>query len=309
MPLSTADVTAPSGEQFAIAHGRHHAVVTEVGAALRSYTVDDAPVVDGFAADEMCDAGRGQVLAPWPNRLGDGAYSFEGRDAQAALDEPARHNAIHGLVRWMGWRPVSRAQNVLAMACTLEPQPGYPWRLSLLVEYRLGRDGLSVVARATNEDRSPAPFGIGFHPYLAVSDTVDGASLVVPARRHLVTDERGLPTDVRGVIGTEFDFTARRWVGTTRLDTAFTDLVRDGDGLARVELGDPAGGRSATLWMDGRFGYVMVFTGDTLAAERRRRGVAVEPMTCPPDALRSGRDVVRLEPGASWSGRWGISPR
>ena len=56
------------------------------------------------------------------------------------------------------------------------------------------------------------------------------------------------------------------------------------------------------------FRYVMVYTGDTLEpAGRRRRGVAIEPMTCPPNAFRSGIDVIELEPGGSWRGRWGIA--
>ena len=286
-------------------------VVTEVGATLRSYTVDGIGVLDGFEIDDVCDSGRGQVLAPWPNRLGDGRYSFEGRAAEAALDEPDRHNAIHGLVRWMAWRLVSQAQNVLTLGCTLDPQPGYPWRLSLAIEYRLGRDGLSVSATATNLDRTAAPFGMGFHPYLTLSTpTIDSTSLAIPARQRVVTDERGLPTTTSSVTGSELDFMARRWIGPTCLDTAFTDLQRDADGMARVELDNPAGGRGVTLWMDDRFRYVMVFTGDTLEpAVRRRTSIAVEPMTCPPDALRSGVDLVRLEPGASWAGRWGITPR
>jgi aldose 1-epimerase len=309
LPAADEDIAAPSGTQHEIGHGRHHAIVTEVGATLRSYTVDGTEVLDGFGPDEMCSAGRGQVLAPWPNRLGDGTFSFEGRQGRAALDEPERHNAIHGLVRWLPWRVLSRAQNVLTMAVRLHPTPGYPFRLALSVEYRLGRDGLSVAAAATNADRVTAPFGIGFHPYLAVSGTIDAASLAVPARRRLVTDDRGLPTASAPVAGTEYDFGAARWVGTTRLDTAFTDLRRDGDGLVRVDLDDPGGG-GAMLWMDRAFSYVMVFTGDTVdPPERRRRSVAVEPMTCPPDALRSGTDLVRLEPGGSWTGRWGITPR
>jgi aldose 1-epimerase len=296
--------------QYDIGHGRHQLVVTEVGATIRSYTVGGSPVLDGFDVDAMCDSGRGQVPAPWPNRLGDGRYSYDGLHATAALDEPDRHNAIHGLVRWMAWHMVSRAQNVLVLGCTLHPQPGYPWRLALVNEYRLGRDGLTVSCTVTNLDATPAPFGIGFHPYLTLSTPIDSTSLAIPARKRLVTDERGLPTATTSVTGSAFDFSAPRWIGDTVLDTGFTDLRRDADGMARVELDDTAGGRGVTVWMDEHFAYVMVFTGDTLEPVTRRRGsIAVEPMSCPPDALRSGVDLVRLEPGASWSGRWGITPR
>jgi aldose 1-epimerase len=151
---------------------------------------------------------------------------------------------------------------------------------------------------------------MGFHPYLMLSAPIDATSLAVPARRRLVTDGRGLPTATPAVAGSELDFTAARWIGPTILDTAFTDLRRDADGIARVDLDDTSGGRGVTLWMDDRFGYVLVFTGDTLEpVSRRRNSIAVEPMTCPPDALRSGVDLIRLEPGATWSGRWGITPR
>ena len=133
--------------------------------------------------------------------------------------------------------------------------------------------------------------------------------LSLPTRRRLLSDDRGLPVGEEDLAGTADDFWAPRPIGGTVLDTAFTDLVLDADGHARTILEDPASGRRLTLWTDGEFRYLMVFTGDTLQPPtRRRRSVAVEPMTCPPDALRSGRDLVALEPGGQWRGTWGINP-
>ena len=307
-PLS--GVSPPSGEQHAIEHGQARAVVTEVGATLRSYTVGGRAVVDGFDETEICRDGRGQVLCPWPNRLGDGSYSFGGRRAQAALDEPARRNAIHGLVRYQAWSLKGRAQNAVTLGCVLQPQPGYPWRLALDVEYRLGRSGLTVRAEATNLDTEPAPLGVGFHPYLTVgTPDLDTARLHLRADRQLRTDDRGLPVGDDPVLGSESDFAVPRPIGPTRLDTAFTGLGRDGDGLARVELRHPDADTRVTLWMDSAFRYVMLYSADRVAAaDRRRRALAVEPMTCPPDALRSGTDLVVLGPGGSWRGTWGIDP-
>ena len=277
---------------------------------MRSYTVDGVDVIDGFGVDELCDFGRGQVLAPWPNRLADGRYSFAGREGHAAIDEPDRRNAIHGLVRWLPWHVVSRVQNRISLSCVLHPQPGYPWRLALSIEYRLGRSGLSVTFRATNLDDGVAPFGVGFHPYLTLGTAVDAMALMVPAARRLLSDDRGLPVGSRPVTGSEFDFTSRRWVGPTHLDTAYTDFQRRVDGTMCIELDDAAGGRGVTVWMDAQFKYVMIFSGDTVEPpERRRRSLAVEPMSCPPDALRSGVDVVALDLGASWQGTWGLTPR
>jgi aldose 1-epimerase len=311
MPACDSTALPPSGVQYEISRGRHWAAVTEVGATLRAYTVDGADVIDGFAVGEQSPAGRGQVLAPWPNRLGHGRYTFDGQPGQAALDEPERSNAIHGLVRWLPWRVVERADDAVELGCVLHPQPGYPWRLELRMHYRLADGGLTVTAEAHNLAGRTIPFGIGFHPYLTVgTTTVDTTVLLVPALRRLVTDSRGLPTGEVAVEGTGFDFTAGRPVGNMTLDTGYTGLLRGDDGRARAALDRPGGDGGLTLWVDETFDHLMVFTGDTVEpAGRRRRSVAVEPMTCPPNAFASGRGLIRLEPGASWTGSWGIAVR
>jgi aldose 1-epimerase len=304
-------VASPTGQQWRIGHGQQEVVVCEVGATLRAYTVEGQPVVDGFGPDEWSHSGRGQVLAPWPNRLADGRYEFNGVRAQAALDEPERHNAIHGLVRWMPWTLQTRHQNQLSLRLQLHPSPGYPFSLLLEIEYHVGRDGLTVMTKAQSLDEGNIPFGLGFHPYLTVaSETVDGAILQVPARHTLDLDDRGLPTGaLTPVEGTDRDFTAARFVGPVVLDTAYTSLERDVEGRAWASLDAPDAGGVA-LWVDPGFPYLMVYTGDTLTEiQRRRRAVAIEPMTCPPNALRTGKDVIDLQPDQEWSARWGIVPR
>jgi aldose 1-epimerase len=304
--MSASLVTAPSGLQYEISLGSQRAVVTEVGATLRSYTVDDVDVLDGFDVGELSSAGRGQILAPWPNRLEDGRYTRYGKEGRAPLDEPERRNAIHGLVRWLAWSVRGRDDSQVTLGCVLHPQPAYPWRLDLQIAYVLDARGLTVTAAATNRSEGPAPFGIGFHPYVTIGASLDEASLTVPARHHLATDERGLPTTEEAVEGTPFDFVTRRRIGAIAMDTCFTDLVRDDDGLVRASVEGP-GGRSASVWAGRGFDYLMVYTGDTLEpALRRRRGIAIEPMTCPANAFRSGLGVLRLQPDRPWTGTWGI---
>jgi aldose 1-epimerase len=298
----------PSGEQHEIRHGDQVAVVTEVGATLRSFASGGDDVVDGFDVGEPSSAGRGQVLAPWPNRLDGGRYAFGGRECSAAIDEPERGNAIHGLVRWLPWRLGSRTEEAVGLDCVLHPQPAYPWRLELALEYRLGPDGLTIRVRATNASAEPAPFGIGFHPYLTLGIPVDDVRLTIPASRRLVTDERALPVGEEEVEGTAFDFHTARPIGVTVLDTCFTHLAREPEGRSRTRL--ETGDIGIEVWADDVFGYVQAYTGDTLEpASRRRQGVAIEPMTCPPNAFTSGIDVIGLDPGATWSAAWGIAVR
>jgi aldose 1-epimerase len=299
---------APSGRQFEIHHGPQRAVVTEVGATLRQYSVGEREVLDGFESDEMCSAGRGQLLLPWPNRIRDGRYSFGGSEKQLPLTEPERGNAIHGLVRWSVWSPVEYGIDRVAMHNVLYPQPGYPFLLSLTVQYALSETGLTVSTSAINVGHDACPFGAGAHPYITVgTDFVDTATLRLPARTRLESDDRAIPTGRVDVAGTDYDFAEPRPIGALQLDSAFTDVVPDEDGRIRAILAAPDG-FSAAVWMDAAFSYVMVFTGDALGPPRARRSLALEPMTCAPNAFQSGEGLRVLQPGERFEADWGITP-
>lgn len=302
----------PSGFQVELHRGDQRLTMVEVGAGIRSYKIGNWQVFDGYGEHEMCTAARGQPLIPWPNRLRDGTYSFQGVRHQLALTEPERHNAIHGLVRWANWSLTDSDDRQAVFDVMLHHRPGYPFSLHLGIEYALEEDGgFTVTTTATNVGEEPCPYGAGAHPYLTVgSERVDEDLLSAPGRRWLVTDEQAIPVDSEDVAGSPYDFTHARTIGETQLDTTFTDLDRDADGLARVKLDSPDGRRSVTLWMDRAYPYVMLFTGDSLPQpERRRRSLGIEPMTCAPNALQTGEGLVVLEPGEQVTGRWGVRPR
>ncbi|MET8750799.1 aldose 1-epimerase family protein [Streptomyces sp. NPDC004667] len=309
MSAQTPGAFGPTGEQWELRHGGQRAVVVELGGALRHYEADGRPLLDGFAADAPVTGGRGQLLVPWPNRVGGGRYRFDGADHQLPLSEPEHHNAIHGLLRWTPWRLLDRSGDALRAGTTLHPQPGYPFLLEVTADYRLDDTGLEVIVRATNTGTTRAPYGVGQHPYLTVgTGRVDEALLTVPARLRLRTDDAGLPIGEEPVEGTEYDFRTPRPIGAVHLDTAFTGLDRDGDGRAVVRLAHPSGRHGTDVWLGEGTRCVQVYTGDTLAEPERRRGVAVEAMSCPADAFRTGTDLAVLEPGARHVLRWGLSP-
>ena len=242
----------PSGEQFEIAFGDQRATVVEVGGGLRSYSAEGRELLDGYGADEPILSGRGQVLIPWPNRLEDGAYEFDGRRHQLPLTEPERGDAIHGLVRGEPWTVGEREQHRVVMEHVLEPRPGYPFTVSLAIEYALSESGLSVRTTATNIGSDACPFGSGQHPYLTLgTPTVDSLVLSAPGATVLIEDERGIPRGREPVDGTPYDFRRPREIGATTLDDAFTDLgARHGRTRARRAAGpeepcrpQPLGGR------------------------------------------------------------------
>jgi aldose 1-epimerase len=195
------------------------------------------------------------------------------------------------------------------MSLLLHPQDGYPFMLSLTIEYRLDDRGLTVTTTGTNAGDHPLPYAAGQHPYLTVGTTlINEASLRVPVLLEMEVDERQIPTGrLKQVKGTASDFLELRPIGETILDTAFTSVVADSDGLTRIIVQAPGGAPRLTLWMNRAYEYVMVFTGDTIPqVGRRRRGLGLEPMTCAPNALQSGLGLITLDPGASANSVWGI---
>jgi aldose 1-epimerase len=238
----------PTGEQFRLRSGDAEVVVVEVGGGLRTYRAGGRDVLDGFGEREMAGNARGHLLAPWPNRLRDGRYTWDGAVQQTPLSEPETANAIHGLVRFAPWTVVDRDGGSVRLEHLLHPQPGYPFTLRLQVAYQLSATGLQVTTTAINDGDVPLPYGEGHHPYLAAGAglRVDDCTLQAPAATMLTTDQRSLPTGAVDVTGTPYDLRAGRRIGDLVIDLCFTDLARDDDGLAWVRLTGP-GGRGAAV--------------------------------------------------------------
>jgi aldose 1-epimerase len=299
---------APTGRQLELSAGEYRAVVVQGGGGLRMLERAGRQLIDGYGAEERCEAGRGQLLVPWPNRVQDGRYRFDEETRQLAITEPERNCAIHGLVRWSSWEIAEHGAERLVLRQLLCAQPGYPHVLGLSITYTLHHQrGLEMALTATNLGANAAPYALGMHPYLtAGAATIDVCELTLPAERRLPADERGIPIGpAKPLEGTPLDFRRPREIGAAVIDSAFTALARDRRGRATVSLRDPRSERVTSLWVDESFPWIQVFSGDTLPV-RRRQGLAVEPMSAPPNALVGGEDLIVLAAGESHTGRWGI---
>jgi aldose 1-epimerase len=291
---------ALSGARYEINAGRYRAAMSEVGAGLAGLWHDDLPVTVDYPADSLPPMSSGTVMMPWPNRIRDGKYAFDGADYQLPLTEPATLNASHGLVKWSRWSVAAHDASSVTLALDLVPQRGYPFELSITIRYAVSDDsGLTVESTVRNTGRTAAPFGAGFHPYIDLgAHDLDHAELRIPAKTVLTIDARKVPVGRASVAGTPYELAELRPLGTLRLDHAFIDLT---DQHAEVKIGD----RSTQLWWDDAFGCVQVFTPPEITPGRR--AIAIEPMTCPANAFNTGDALVTLQPGDLWSGSWGIS--
>lgn len=291
-----------SGRQLRISAHGYDAVIASVGASLRLLRFEGRDLVVPFDADEVRPGYRGTTLAPWPNRIVDGRYTFGGVEHQLALTEPDRGQALHGLLSWAEFSDRLVLDDRVVLAAIIEPQDGYPFRVEVKVEYHIDEGGLRQTVTAHNLGTDAAPWGTGPHPYLvAGAGRVDDWTLTLPASEVLtVTEDRLSPVALEFVDRhPQWDFRTPRPIGDVFIDHAFTALER-ADGIAEVRL--TAGEHGVAMAWDERCGWVQIHTADA----SDRIGLAVEPMTCPPDAFNSTTDLVVLEPGAEHSASWSI---
>lgn len=299
---------AATGDQVELRSEGYTATITEVGATLRHLDHRGRSLVRGYAADQSTPVYSGAVLAPWPNRIADGRYSYAGSEHELPINEPERNTALHGLVHSAPWHIARRTSTDVVLRHRLQPSPGYPFRLDLAMQYRLTEAGLTATLGATNAGTAAAPYGCSIHPYLVAGHgLVDDWILELPASRYLqVEADRLLPIDEAPVDATEYDFRTARPLGSVQIDHAFTGIGFDATGTAHATVLDRAG-RGVRMTWDRACTWVQVHIGDRPEASLNRTGLALEPMTCPPDAFRTGADLVHLRPGQTHTATWRIA--
>jgi aldose 1-epimerase len=294
-----------SGRQYPITAGQHEATIVEVGAGLQRYAVGGVDITCTFDDDGLPPKCCGTTLVPWPNRIRGARYTFDGVAQQLAITEPKAGNAIHGLGRWARWTKVGHQPDQVTLRLDVVPQSGYPFEVRVETTYALHPEhGLTVTIGARNLGGTRAPFGAGSHPYLATrGHRLADVTVQLPAREVLVVDDKQVPVGARSVVKTSHDLRRGKRLRDVRFDDGFTGLTT-ADGRGRAEVRTKSG--SARLWFDETYRFLQVFTLDALTPNQP--GVAIEPMTCAPDAFNSGRGLIVLEPGGAWTGSWGIVP-
>ncbi|MFZ2898025.1 MAG: hypothetical protein WA004_05355 [Saprospiraceae bacterium] len=277
------------------AGGMSFAFVPARGACLTELVIGGVPLLDGYReASELdtLDWGKSAILAPFPNRLKDGKYRFEGKEYQFPVNEPARNNALHGFVMDKPFEIVEEGDFSVALEYRYEGSFGYyPFPFLLRVTYSLSvADGFTAFFEMKNTGSSPMPAGLGWHPYFQLGDSADALSLQLPAAEQVLVDERMIPTGEKVCYDA---FEAMKQIGATAFDTGFRlpepCVVRLREGTRELEY-----------WQDGAFPYLQVFIPPA------RRSIALEPMTCNIDALNNGEGLRILAPGEAIRGRAGL---
>jgi len=270
---------------------------------VREYKVGDRDVFVPFSLNQAAPVYNAAVLAPWPNRLGDGSYTFEGFHGQLPVNEIDRLTALHGMVCWVYWDKVAQTPDSVTLRYDLPPQRGWPYQLRFEVQYRLTDDGLNVEFTATNIGDKTAPYGVGFHPWLSSGGAnLDDCAVRLDAKQHVIADKRLLPAGIEPVKG-DYDLLQAKSLKGLDLDDAWIDPIYDQDGKSWAILACPDGFAPA-IWLERPLNTWQVCSANHIH-NYERFGLAAEPMTCAADAFNTGDSLIRLAPGEHHTVRWG----
>lgn len=309
--MTDTPLPARTGQQYAISFGAYKAVITELGATLRKLTYQGENVTVPLGENDLVSCCHGRILIPFPNRIKDGEYTFEGATYMLPIDEHDRRTAIHGYGYRSFWKLVSLEESRVTLAWRAPNMNGYPFDIVVSATWEILADGLYLTVDATNHGDANAPWAMAIHPWLdngfnGYGDEIDGHNaqcrLTVPARTHVTVDERLLPTGTEPVEGTKFDLRSNPLLTEQPFDDAWTDLTHEADGSVSAVFTRPDGMR-ITVGGDETITSFQVCTGTGFPAYMHPAGVAVEPQTAYANAFNTGKDLVVIAPGGSYATR------
>lgn len=285
---------------------RVEATVSRRAAALRSLSVDGIDIVEPTTAREPPPGLAGATLAPWPNRVEGARWSLHGVRQELEVTEPEFGHANHGLLLDTDYDVVSELKHEVELCATVSDRPGYPFTLEVRVRYSVEVSGVRVRHSVRNLSNQRAPFALGAHPYLRVGEEpVENLILEIGAARTLELDDSYIPRGEFDVTGSAWDLRNGRPVSSTITHAAYAGLALE-QGLVVHRLRSREG-NSVELWADPDFAWVQVYIVNEFESDKgTRTAIAVEPMTAPPNALRTGEGLRWLDPGGRWDAEWGI---
>lgn len=248
---------------------------------------------------------KGAKLTPFPNRIEDGKYSFNGKNYQLPINKPDENNAIHGFV----WNKniILKKEEISDKNASVQFEyiynrtlPGYPFKTKLLITYYLITDeGFKCTTEIKNIDSCKIPVGDGWHPYFKTSGKVDELMLKIPAKYKTDVDSRMIPTGEQLFFN---DYVQLAKIGDTEFDTGFP--ITQNAGSVTTEIYDPKIDLKIKIWQETgkwKYNYLQIYIPPS------RKSIAIEPMTCKINGFNNKEGLIVLQPNESFKASYGVS--
>ncbi len=257
-------------------------------------TIEELSGIDG-------NAFRGAKLSPFPNRVNKASYFFKGK--QYPLSPNNFPHALHGLLwnvpfEFKGQELKNEFASITLVKQYKNEQAGFPFHYSIEIEYTLQPNSFSARTTIVNTSLESILMGDGWHPYFSTGLSIDTLKLHLPSSKRLVLDDFLIPT---GTYSKDDRFLVPMNLDGIVLDHCFE--VEAIDGVVETQLIDETKNITVTIFQKtGKQGYnfIQVYTPPN------RKSIAIEPMSCAPDAFNNEKGLTILAPGESVGYEFGV---
>ncbi|MCG8697501.1 MAG: hypothetical protein MI922_05565 [Bacteroidales bacterium] len=294
--------------------GEYVGIIPNTGGAVNELSIlqngDLKPVLDSYSSDvdfkeNLYSSFKGSNLFPFPNRINEGKYEFEGTNQQLNINSPTEKHAIHGLVYNKPFEIVKEGSDDQHAYLKLEyaydgSLQGFPYTYALTIEYILHeKTGFTCISTVKNTGKGVLPCGSGWHPYFMAGETINDVSLEFPCKYFYPVDDVMIPTGEKQDYS---EFNSLKPIGDTQFDSCFE--LKQESSKAEIKIKNDKEGFDYTVWSDlgeEKYNFLQIYTPPP------RKTIALEPMTCAPDALNNKFGLLEVQPGDSKSFSWGVT--
>lgn len=298
--------------QFVVHHIKNPAtdtgfsIVPGQGGVVLDIKFGGISILDGYQTPIELDLknwGKSALLYPFPNRLKDGQYQWEGHTYQFPINDAQTENALHGLGmhQAMNIGQVVTTETSGSITCQYSSkgtEDYFPFLFQFSAAFTITETGFAVSLSVVNLDVESIPFGFGWHPYFSLSEQIETTELQLPRLDLIGIDQRMIPTGKRYAYE---EFQVSKPIGATVLDNCFATHTNE-ENKIHIQLKGSKG--LLKYWQEnqaGAYSFVQLFTPP------HRSSIAIEPMTCNVDAFNNQEGLLKLEPGQGSSANFGFS--
>ncbi len=236
------------------------------------------------------DPGRGYpsaLLFPFPNRIKDGRYTFEGNEYRLDINDQETFSAIHGLIAFKPFEIEKQEKASATLLFTYHGEmEGYPFPYEFRITYTLRKSKLDISVIAKNTGEKSMPFGFGWHPYFGISGKpIAEMEVHVPDRNKIELSDRFIPTgdssfEHEGIIPLKNTILNNVFSVAGKTKKSEVSLKHEDKKLVVSQESGP-----------GKLEYFILYTPPT------RDCIAIEPQSCNTNAFNNGDGLQMLKPG------------
>ncbi|WP_159025506.1 aldose 1-epimerase [Aquimarina sp. Aq78] len=266
-------------------------IALNLGGSIQGLSINGKHIIAGLELLDYNTSYASAVLFPFANRIKNGKYIFKDKQYVLDLNVKKENNALHGLIYNKTFTYIKEEISLNHASVTIgyeetKKVKGFPFKYAIHLTYTLSANALELSVAVVNNDQTPFPFTIGWHPYFLSSDLHE-SFLTVESNKKLVFDKDMIPMKIK-------DITIKEPIQIK--DRLFDDCYILNNNTAKFNTPEYC----LILESSSEENYLQVFTPE------KRNIIAIEPKTGPSNSFNNKLGLSTLNPKETYKINWKI---